>query len=418
MSDPPGTVSVMSPTGILVTAWRIAIGRCWRRYAAVVPELSDPLTAPPSVRAAEFFAGIGLVRAALEPVGVEVVWANDMELAKKVVYAANHDVAHFHLGDVRAVRGCDLPPNLQLATSSFPCTDLSLAGDRAGLAGEQSGMFYEFARVLEELPPDARPEVVLLENVAGFATSHGGRDLEQALRELNGLGYSCDVFTVDARHFVAQSRVRLFIVGVRGDLPKGAHTGVPPLTDTRPGWVRRIYERHQDLRLHHLDLPRLPEGPTDLATTVQKMQKNDPRWWDPGRTARFVESLSAAQTARFTALRDGPTLIWRTAYRRTRRGVAVWELRRDAIAGCLRTTGGGSSKQVVVELGKGQVRVRWMTPLEYARLMGAGSYKVRAATDNQALFGFGDAVVVDVVRWIGLHYLMPALRPERVLVQA
>lgn len=370
------------------------------------------------MRAVEFFAGIGLVREALEPLGVEVVWANDIERAKQAVYASNHEASHFRRGDIRDVKGSDLPPNLQLATSSFPCTDLSLAGDRAGLAGEQSGMFYEFARVLEELPVQQRPPLVLLENVAGFATSHEGRDLEAALRELNSLGYSCDVFMVDARHFVAQSRVRMFIVGVRGDLPKGAHQGVPPLSDTRPSWIRRIFDRHQDLLMHYVDLPSLPTGPADLTTTVQRMDEGDVRWWDATRTALFVDSLSASQAARFKALHDAPAVTWRTAYRRTRNGVAVWELRKDAIAGCLRTTGGGSSKQVVVELGKGQVRVRWMTPLEYARLMGAGDYQLKAATDNQALFGFGDAVVVDVVRWIGEHYLLPALRLDTALLDA
>ena len=347
-----------------------------------------------------------------------MVWANDIERAKQAVYASNHESAHFHLGDVRDVKGHDLPPNLALATSSFPCTDLSLAGDRAGLAGEQSGMFYEFARVIAEMLDEERPKMVLLENVAGFATSHGGQDLEEALRQLNSLGYSCDVFTVDARHFVAQSRVRMFVVGVLGDLPKGAQLGVPPLSGTRPDWIRRIFERHQDLLMHYIELPELPTGPSDLTTTVQKMEKGDARWWDATRAALFVNSLSASQSAQFQVLRDSPTVSWRTAYRRTRRGVAVWELRRDAIAGCLRTPGGGSSKQAVVELGRGQVRVRWMTPLEYARLMGAGGYKVRAATDNQALFGFGDAVVVDVVRWIGEHYLLPALRVDTALLNA
>ena len=44
--------------------------------------------------------------------------------------------------------------------------------------------------------------------------------------------------------------------------------------------------------------------------------------------------------------------------------------------------------------------------------MGARSYKLASGTPSQQLFGFGDAVVVDVVRWIGEHYLVPALRPE------
>jgi DNA (cytosine-5)-methyltransferase 1 len=232
------------------------------------------------------------------------------------------------------------------------------------------------------------------------------------------LGYSTDVLAVDARHFVPQSRPRMFIVGIRGDLPDGAVRGVPPISDTRPEWVRKIHGRHAAEMMHYLPLPTLPDGPSDLAGVVERLPSTDSRWWGPDRLIAFVESLSLTQSARVAMLQDASEISWRTAYRRTRDGVAVWELRRDGIGGCLRTTGGGSSKQALVELGKGEIRVRWMTPLEYARLMGAGDYKLQAGTPNQALFGFGDAVVVDVIEWIGRHYLLPALRPSRVLVAA
>jgi DNA (cytosine-5)-methyltransferase 1 len=53
-----------------------------------------------------------------------------------------------------------------------------------------------------------------------------------------------------------------------------------------------------------------------------------------------------------------------------------------------------------------------MTPLEYARLMGAGDYNLAGARINQALFGFGDAVAVPVVAWLAKHYLMPLLRGQ------
>lgn len=118
------------------------------------------------------------------------------------------------------------------------------------------------------------------------------------------------------------------------------------------------------------------------------------------------------QRARIEELRTHEGIVYRTAYRRTRRGVAVWEVRRDDISGCLRTARGGSSKQAVVRLGNGSLQVRWMTPHEYARLMGADGYLLDSARTNQALFGFGDAVAVPVVRWLGENYLMPLLRGE------
>ena len=124
------------------------------------------------LRAAEFFAGIGLVRMALQRAGIDVVWANDIEPIKERIYSENFGTADFRLGDVRQLRGSDLP-DVDVATASFPCTDLSLAGWRRGLAGSGSGMFWEFARVLWEMG-DRRPQAILLENVPGFVTSHGG----------------------------------------------------------------------------------------------------------------------------------------------------------------------------------------------------------------------------------------------------
>jgi DNA (cytosine-5)-methyltransferase 1 len=367
------------------------------------------------IATAEFFAGIGLMAAALEPRGFEVQWANDIERAKYDLYLANrpHAVDAFRLGDVRGVLGDHLP-DVELATASFPCIDLSLAGNRKGLAGEHSGMFWEFARILEQMG-EGRPRSVLLENVHGFATSHGGRDLRAAMERLAELGYSCDVIAVNARHFVPQSRPRMFVVGLRGDLPPGASRGVPPVSDVRPSWVQAIHEANQDLPMHYVDLPGLPDGPRDLRGIVQRMSTTDPRWWNAERTDAFVHSLRPVHENRLRSLMASDTTVWRTAYRRTREGRATWEIRPDGIAGCLRTTGGGSSKQALVQAGRGQVQVRWMTPVEYARLMGAKRFKTRARTENQALFGFGDAVVVDVIAWIADHYLLPTLRPQLVV---
>lgn len=360
-----------------------------------------------AIQAAEFFAGIGLVREALQPLGIDVIWANDIEPDKENTYIRNHGDADFHLGDVREVVGTDLPRGIELATSSFPCVDLSLAGNRAGLRGKQSGMFWEFARVIREYPE--RPSMLLLENVPGFATSHGGADLTRALKELNSLGYSCDIFAVDARHFVPQSRPRMFIVGVSNTVSFPVHLGLPERSDVRPEWIRSVYEKNKMLSLHWLELPSLPNPDVSIADVLQRLSPSDARWWSEDQVRAFLQSMSPLQQRRLECLKNGPT-TWRTAYRRTRSGIAVWEARSDEIAGCLRTTGGGSSRQAVVQVGNGSVRIRWMTAREYASLMGAHDYELRGVSENKARFGFGDAVVVDVVRWIGKNYIVPALR--------
>lgn len=87
---------------------------------------------------AEFFAGIGLMRMGLEKAGWQVSFANDICEHKKAMYETHFGYSpHFHLGDIHKIDAVKLP-DVSLATASFPCTDLSNAGGRAGLAGKQS----------------------------------------------------------------------------------------------------------------------------------------------------------------------------------------------------------------------------------------------------------------------------------------
>jgi DNA (cytosine-5)-methyltransferase 1 len=360
--------------------------------------------------AAEFFAGIGLARMGLEAAGFDVRWSNDIDPDKKAMYVGHFRPSRSHkfvLGDVGGVKADDMPDDLALAWASFPCIDLSLAGWRRGLKGKDSGTFWGFTNVMDKME-DRRPPVVVLENVVGLATSHGGEDLAAAISELNRLGYSVDVLTLDARRFVPQSRPRLFVVGAMeppADEPK-------PYDELRPDWLQAPFH-NPALRTHRAELAAPPALLTaGLAELIEKIPAGDERWWDEQRNAAFLGSLSEGQAARLKALRESRSVSYRTAYRRTRDGVPMWEIRPDDVSGCLRTARGGSSKQALVKVGGGKVRVRWMTPREYARLMGARGYRLSGLRRNQALFGFGDAVCVPAVAWLAEHYLMPLVRGE------
>lgn len=106
----------------------------------------------------------------------------------------------------------DLEP-VDLITGSFPCQDLSVAGDRAGLRGRASGEFYDLARVVVEL----RPRWTVVENVPGLLFNRGGRDFEALLEALSECGYGLAWRVLDSRHFgVAQRRRRVFVVGHLG----------------------------------------------------------------------------------------------------------------------------------------------------------------------------------------------------------
>ena len=357
-------------------------------------------SSPP--RAAEFFAGIGLVREGLEAEGFNIVFSNDVDATKRSIYIANHGVAGFSLRDVREITGHDVP-DIELAAASFPCTDVSLAGARAGLDGKESGLVWEFQRILQEMGP-RKPPVVVLENVPGLATSNNGHDLEAAVGNLNDIGYTCDILVLDARRFVPQSRSRIFVVGWLSE-PCGPQ--LYPVSEIRPAWIARFVERNPQLSLKLLNLPPLPNCDHTIADIVEDLSPDDHVWWNEERMGKFCNSLSAIQSTRLAGLRDSDERRWATAYRRTRGGRAVWEIRGDEISGCLRTGKGGSSRQAVVEAGHGDVRVRWMTAREYCRLQGAPDLDLTGITENQARFALGDAVCVPAVSWLARHCLKP-----------
>ena len=103
--------------------------------------------------------------------------------------------------------------HVDLIAGGFPCQDISVAGRRAGLAGERSGLWWEFHRVIDVV----RPRAVLVENVEGLLSSNGGRDMGAILDALVDLGYGAAWRVLDAQHFgVPQRRRRVFLLALLG----------------------------------------------------------------------------------------------------------------------------------------------------------------------------------------------------------
>jgi DNA (cytosine-5)-methyltransferase 1 len=167
---------------------------------------------------AEFFAGVGLVREGLASSGWSCAWANDISPEKAACYRANYGDDHFHLGDLRQWENDPhaIPDHCSLWTASFPCTDLSLAGARKGLAGSESGALHAFLAILAaKAAQNLAPPLVMLENVGGFLSSHHGADVAHTVRTLNSLGYVVDIIEIDAADFVPQSRQRIFVFALK-----------------------------------------------------------------------------------------------------------------------------------------------------------------------------------------------------------
>lgn len=357
---------------------------------------------------AEFFAGIGLMRLGLEQAGWNVVWANDIDEDKMNMYQGHftEDSTHFHLGDVHDLSPSDIP-SVMVATASFPCNDLSLAGARRGLAGQHSGAFWGFVNALKGMR-HRRPPLVMLENVAGFLTSNDGNDFRDACLALNDLGYAVDAFIIDAALFVPQSRQRLFLIGKQGKRGAGCVSETPSFyqSQCRPHALSDFILWNPDIQWSLRNLPPIVTAKTTVRDILERLPSNSVHWWSKERAEYLLNQMSKKHRAVADNMIAGKDVSCGTVFRRVRHGKSMAELRTDGIAGCLRTPRGGSGRQILFVAGKGRYAVRLLTPRECARLMGANDFKITVPL-NKALFGFGDAVCVPVIKWIADNYLTP-----------
>jgi DNA (cytosine-5)-methyltransferase 1 len=360
----------------------------------------------------EFFAGGGMAR-----LGLGEAWtcgfANDFDPVKAATYRANFaDAAdHFHEGDVWKLSAADLPGRADLAWASSPCQDFSLAGARAGLAGGRSGAFFGFWRLIEGLAAEGRaPRAIVIENVSGLLSSHGGRDFQALGEALAAQDYSFGALEIDAAGFLPQSRPRVFVIATRhappaalvGESPfhtravKAAAAGLPAALAERWIWWRAAAPAPRNT-----DLAALLEPDAAVA------------WHSPERTARWLDLMAPLHRARLEAIRGRRERAVGAVYRRMRleAGVKVQraEVRFDGVAGCLRTPRGGSSRQVIVVVENGRVRTRLLSSREGARLMGLPETYRLPPTATAALHVAGDGVAVPVVRWLAQEILEPLL---------
>lgn len=335
----------------------------------------------------EFFAGSGLVAYGLKGMFAPV-WANDISEQKAAVYEANFGSGHFELGDIKDIRGWDLP-FAHLSWASFPCQDLSLAGSLGGIHASRSGLVWEWLRVLDEM--DRKPKVLLLENVSGLLSTNNGANYRTLHMALVERGYDCGAIVLNASYFVPQSRPRVFIIAVQhgckiprelvGDGPCWLHSkAASDLGRTLPGWIWWTAEKP----------PRRRKSLEDIIEDDVPFDKDG-----------VLQLVPERHRARL----DAHKTIYATGYRRTRYGRQQLELRFDGIAGCLRTPEGGSSKQYLVVKKDGENHARLLTVREAARLMGAPDSFILPGSYNDGYKAMGDAVAMPVAHYIGEHFL-------------
>lgn len=158
------------------------------------------------------FTGIAGIDRAFEQAGMKCAWQCEIDKYARSVCRRHFPGVPMY-DDITTLKG-DQIAAIDLLCGGFPCQDVSVAGRRAGLAGKRTGLFFEFARLADELAP----RWIVLENVPGLLSSNRGRDMGTVIGTLAELGYGLAYRVLDAQYFgVPQRRRRVVIVGCLGN---------------------------------------------------------------------------------------------------------------------------------------------------------------------------------------------------------
>lgn len=371
----------------------------------------------------EFFAGGGMVRA-----GLGARWkcqfANDFDPLKVRVYADNWGEQEILEDDIHRLLPEDLGRRVDLAWASFPCQDLSAAGNGLGIGQAsgpnrtRSGTFWAFIGLMKNLKISGRlPRIVVLENVLGLLTINGGEEFKAVVVALDRLGMRAGAVVVDARHFLPQSRPRVFIIAIS----KTSKVADDLLRDApHPTWhpeplvkaVKRLSPQRREQWMW-LNLGAAPE----LKKALNKIVSDRPvgvEWHTPAETQRLIGMMSDVHRRKlFEAKKSGKRMVGTLSLRmRPLNGDTVQrtEICFGGLAGCLRTPKGGGSRPRIIIVKGADVRTRLLAPAEAASLMGLESAYVLPDTYEHAFKVIGDGVAVPVVAFLRAKLLNPLLR--------
>ncbi len=359
----------------------------------------------------EFFSGGGLARLGLGD-SWTCLFANDISEKKADVYRANFNGASELLqGDIHNITTANLPKHATLAWASFPCQDLSLAGNGNGIHAERSGAFWGFWQLILALQTEGRKvPLIAIENVTGLLTSNQGGDFTALCQAVADAGYNLGALVINAELFVPQSRPRLFLIAVDQSWPIAEDLiQFAPYGPWFPATLVRAYHRLPSAIKRHwlwwsVPMPTVPIPA--LADIIEKAPTNV-SWHSQQETTKLLEMMSETNLAKVRAAQEIDTMQVGTIYKRTRtengKRVQRAEVRFDGKSGCLRTPAGGSSRQTLLFVTGEEIRSRLLSPREAARLMGvADSYRLPDRY-NDAYHVMGDAVAVPTVAWLEGH---------------
>lgn len=301
------------------------------------------------MRVGSLFSGVGGLDLGFERQGFSISWACDKEKSCRKILAKHFPNTTIY-EDVRTIDPLKASP-VDVVIGGFPCQDLSTGGQRKGLAGERSGLFYEFIRIVRDMP--TKPSFVVVENVPGLLTSNNGRDFAVVLNEMvkQWSPKSISWRTLDSRYFgVPQRRERVFIVA---DLAGERASDVLDLSTDLRGDIRA----------------RAQTGKNSISAFDSLFEEYVEHYPQPIRKSRKAQSNKDFET-------------WvETEYSNT---LNLFDV-------------GQRSSVLVLE---NPNVVRYLTPLEWERLQGFPDGWTEGLSDRARYCQMGNAVTVNVAEWI------------------
>lgn len=156
------------------------------------------------------FSGVGGIEQGFINKGFDVLWSNDIDEPSSKTFKLNFHHKHI-LQDIHLLKGKNLEP-VDVLVGGFPCQAFSIAGYRKGFQDQRGNLFFEIARLIDELK--FKPKALLLENVKNFYSHDNGNTYKVVKKTLEELGYSVftSILNTSVITRIPQNRERTFII--------------------------------------------------------------------------------------------------------------------------------------------------------------------------------------------------------------
>lgn len=384
----------------------------------------------------DFFSGVGGFRHGLELAGMKCIGFCEKDKFARKSYEAMYDTKGewFH-DDITTIDPTRLP-KADLWCAGSPCQNVSIAGKRAGLYGERSGLFFTFVELIKSQKEEDKPEWVLLENVKGLLSSGGGRDYLDYISILDESGYNLEWQVFNSKDYgVPQNRERIYTIG---HLRRKGRRQVLPISRESSSHLKQLVGGMQSYRVY---------DPSGIATTLvgeggglgakTGLYLIDQSLTEPKLTeeARCITARYTAGATKRTAMNSGvlevqPILTQAIKVRNgTKQGYQLAEvgdsvdlsypssLTRRARVGRGIAHNLSCSCQMGAVVWNGRVvKIRRLTPKECFRLQGFSDdlfEKAKAVNSDAQLYKqAGNGVTVPVVYAIGCAILSSKISSE------